>query len=563
MPAKAVDPLGPWTPLPLTRAQRELVGRLGAGRPIFKLRPTLRLYDRSITISGDLVLAGGKDWGGTFIEGDLTVEGNLVISDRERAAVVVVMGNLHANGLVNLGANLFVQRALRCEGPVVHSPPHHWEAKALALHVWGPLHAQVVVGEVSTLGGSDSAVFATGFRPSGTPAELRFRTYARDPSGEPQRIAATFTPDVLRPGGLGLDVDRVMDSVRANRSIVLSTSTAPEAALIDQLAALDRETTDALDLHGRDLRQLPDELFELTALRDLNLSDNGLTQLDERVARLSELRRLDLADNQISRWAEIERIEQVVTEGACARHLEELSLDAARLTARVGRLKNLRRLRVEEARFPLPLALFGLPHLTELSLGPAEDHGRDNYLPPQLAKLRELESLELRHGMFREIPKALGKLTALRELALRCGFRTARFPRLNHLPLQSFTFSGRGFEDRRSNAPLLETIFDGIAGIPLRHLALPGWGRALDHRRASGKRVTRAAMGSFPDRFADLVELRTLDLAGNGLTSVPRSVFALPHLETLDVEDNELSAEYLVELKSRLPTVRIADARQR
>src|SRR5262245_49381577 len=48
------------------------------------------------------------------------------------------------------------------------------------------------------------------------------------------------------------------------------------------------------------LTELPDALWQLTQLTELNLSDNQLTTLPESLGQLTELTELDLSNNQLT-----------------------------------------------------------------------------------------------------------------------------------------------------------------------------------------------------------------------------------------------------------------------
>lgn len=54
-----------------------------------------------------------------------------------------------------------------------------------------------------------------------------------------------------------------------------------------------------LDLSGREIHFLPSDLYGLSKLEILNLSNNAIVSLDEKIAQLSNLKVLDLSDNSI------------------------------------------------------------------------------------------------------------------------------------------------------------------------------------------------------------------------------------------------------------------------
>ena len=54
-----------------------------------------------------------------------------------------------------------------------------------------------------------------------------------------------------------------------------------------------------LDLSGKSISYVPNEIFELDQLEILNLSNNQLTGLDPKIESLSNLKILDISNNSI------------------------------------------------------------------------------------------------------------------------------------------------------------------------------------------------------------------------------------------------------------------------
>ena len=68
-----------------------------------------------------------------------------------------------------------------------------------------------------------------------------------------------------------------------------------------RVARLETKGEAALDLSDLGLRELPDELGNLTALQGLNLDNNDLIELPEWLGKLNELRWLYVRGNELSR----------------------------------------------------------------------------------------------------------------------------------------------------------------------------------------------------------------------------------------------------------------------
>lgn len=68
---------------------------------------------------------------------------------------------------------------------------------------------------------------------------------------------------------------------------------------LDTIHRAKEEGYTQINLAGYGLQQLPDELFELEQLENLNISYNELTELSPNIERLTNLRFLDLRGNKL------------------------------------------------------------------------------------------------------------------------------------------------------------------------------------------------------------------------------------------------------------------------
>ena len=140
----------------------------------------------------------------------------------------------------------------------------------------------------------------------------------------------------------------------------MSTSNADLLSLIHQAHA---ENWEELDLSGRGLKELPQEIERLTGLKKLKLDSNEITELPDSIAQLNNLTRLDLRNNEITE---------------------------------------------------IPDSIAQLNNLTQLDL----DNNQITEIPDSIGKLTNLTELYLRSNEITEIPDSIAQLTNLKGLVL-------------------------------------------------------------------------------------------------------------------------------------------------
>lgn len=164
-----------------------------------------------------------------------------------------------------------------------------------------------------------------------------------------------------------------------------------------------------LDLRGLNLTEIPGEVFELTGLQRLNLSNNHLTKLTREIVSLKNLKALYLANNRITGLPG--EIYQLIG-------LEALGLGGNRFNqfpAGIVQLKNLKQLyfwgyNLDE----FPREIFEIKNLQILDLG------RNQFiqLPKEIMQLKNLQVLYLPKNKFTQLPKEIAKLNKLQRLYL-------------------------------------------------------------------------------------------------------------------------------------------------
>ena len=250
-----------------------------------------------------------------------------------------------------------------------------------------------------------------------------------------------------------------------------------------------------LDLSGsKDLKltELPDSLWKLTQLTELNLTDNKLTTLPPSLGQLTQLTELNLSSNQLT---------------------------------------------------TLPDSLGQLTQLTELDLS----YNKLTSLPPSLGQLAQLTNLNLSSNQLTTLPDSLGQLTQLQTLALD-GNSIEKLPdSFNNLKnLEVFTLQYYAIEFPefiRHNKNL-----QGLAVVDSKLKSIPEWIAELSKLKDFlfwGNQLT-----DLPISIAQLEHLTNLNLDNNPLNPALQSAYkqGLPALKAY-LRSLETNAEPLYEAK--------------
>lgn len=141
-----------------------------------------------------------------------------------------------------------------------------------------------------------------------------------------------------------------------------------------------------LGLFGVNLTEIPDTLFELKSLEELNLACNKINILPEKISQLNFLKELELGLNNLSG-----------------------------LPASIGNLTLLERFSLEQNQLgEIPETMGNLEHLRELVL----NENNLQTIPSSFGKLKSLEKLELRSNKINNIPEEIGVIESLKSLIL-------------------------------------------------------------------------------------------------------------------------------------------------
>ena len=238
-----------------------------------------------------------------------------------------------------------------------------------------------------------------------------------------------------------------------------------------------------LKLRSNQITQIPDVIANLANLSDLDIRSNQITQIPDAIRNLANLSQLDLSDNQITQIPDA-----------------------------IGELANLAKLRLESNQITsIPDAIANLANLTELSL----DNNQINTIPQAINQLANLTEIYLSGNRITEIPDAITQLPHLHTLYLYNNQITeipdaiANLANLNALSID--------------NNQITE-IPDAIAQLANLNTL------SLDNNQIT----------EIPDSVSQLANLTEIYLSGNRITEIPNAITQLPHLYTLDLRDNLL-----------------------
>jgi len=247
-----------------------------------------------------------------------------------------------------------------------------------------------------------------------------------------------------------------------------------------------------LDLSNQGLTELPAEIGNLTALKELNLGydwnrpgeRNQLTFLPPEIGRLTALHSLDLKHNSLT---------TLPREIGCLTNLYSLNLQINHLLA-------------------LPTEISQLTVLHSLDLS----GNRLATFPLEVSRLLSLRSLDLSYNKMTDLPPAIGSLTILQSLNLRSNHLTSLSPEIGYLIALQF----------------LELSFNQLETLPVEIGQL----KALQSLN-----LRENQLATLPVEIGQLINLRSLDLRKNKLITLPTEIARLTSLQSLSVSENQLT----------------------
>lgn len=328
--------------------------------------------------------------------------------------------------------------------------------------------------------------------------------------------------------------------------------------IIDQCPELEK-----LDLSFCGITQIPDFVFKLPKLRELNyLRCNKLQKTPDSFSHLQNIEKLSIYINvkkpsldgihrltalkTLILQGNIEHLPQSVYEIPNLEHLELFDTRIPTLSADVRKLTKLKKVSIWQPLFlsddkPVPLHLNEIfEHLSQckslkalhlnkngiqvipptisllqqLQILSAQDNRIVNF-PESIYALKNLKALDLGVNQLKEIPKGIGQLTRLKELKLNSNWKN------------------------EMDATNLFVEIDQLKELETIEL----W--------------SCQSVREIPETIASLKKLKKLDVDNNRLVSLPKSLCKMTHLKYLRVFTNKIPAEQIDELKRCLTGTKV------
>ena len=171
-----------------------------------------------------------------------------------------------------------------------------------------------------------------------------------------------------------------------------------EYPLIEDAQQLNKSIT-AIDLRGKRLRSIPNEVLSSNQLRILLLDKNELTKIAARIGQLKKLKTLSLSEN-----GHFEFLHPIFID-------DPLSV----IPAEIGQLRELQTLDLNSNQFSsLPAEIGQLKQLQTLNLG----NNQLSSLPVEITQLKGLKKLDLSGNQLSSLPPEIEQLKNLKELYL-------------------------------------------------------------------------------------------------------------------------------------------------
>ncbi len=317
---------------------------------------------------------------------------------------------------------------------------------------------------------------------------------------------------------------------------------------------------------------LPDSLFLLTNLTELELVNTRIRKLPSKLTELKVLKRLSLVNNRPSGRLRIGKNDHLQ---ALAIHDDELdrrprnyrkltslqSLDLSRCNLEKfpvlrgsSKLKRLvltdNHLTLDDLRKGLPeleelvltsnairkvpTAIWAFPKLKKLNLNANQVES----IPASIMQLQQLEQLSLYKNNLRTLPPEVYELRNLRVVDLYYNQLEELTPAVRQLANLEILYAAN---NRLFTVPEELGELKNLRELYLHHNRLsnlPASLRGLDSLKIL--RVNDNLLVEFPAPVLSLKALENLDIASNQLTEIPEALFTMPQLQILSLKGNPL-----------------------
>jgi len=170
------------------------------------------------------------------------------------------------------------------------------------------------------------------------------------------------------------------------------------------------DSTEAIDLSNRNIKNIPKELFKYTKLKIVILQNNNLSNLPKTIENFSELVILDLGRNKLTKLTEnirnLKKLQKLFVNDNILTEFPEEILQLKKLTTLDLRYNQLNR---------LPDSISNLENLENLFLA---NNNLDS-LPESIGVLNSLQTLDLSHNRLSTLPDTLGTIKTLALIKLQ------------------------------------------------------------------------------------------------------------------------------------------------
>jgi internalin A len=267
-----------------------------------------------------------------------------------------------------------------------------------------------------------------------------------------------------------------------------------------------------LDLSGNSLTTLPPQIGLLTQLETLIIESCGLTKLPIEIGNLKNLKELVLtANNLIALPSEIGSLVSLEKLDLC------FNTEIRELPTEFGKLTNLQELLISDNYFDksyLDEFLLTITHFSKLKLLEMVNIGITT-IPPEIAKLDQLEDLDLHYNQLSDLPNEFAKIISLKNLDI-CGNYFSKLPEC--------IYELRNLESIYAGENNLEHIDSRISQLKrLRALYIGRQGIGLFFETEKFEPTNQ--IKELPRSLKELTNLEKLDLTGNPLP-IPEEILA-------------------------------------
>ncbi len=287
---------------------------------------------------------------------------------------------------------------------------------------------------------------------------------------------------------------------------------------------------ESLDLSGLGLTIVPPEIFQLTALTQLYLSNNSLSTLPPKIGQLSALVLLSLSNNQLSTLPP--QISQLSA-------LAWLDLDGNQITAlpaEIGQFTALTWLGLSKNSLrSLPSEIAQLTKLNQLDL----DGNQLSTLPPEIGQLRVLTALYLQGNQISTLPPEIGKVVKLTKLNLTNNQLSTLPPEIGQLTALTRLDLAN---NQLSTLPPEIGQLSALTALILQNNQLSMLPPEIGQLSAlTGLSLNNNQLSTLPQEIGQLSALMFLYLNNNQLSALPPEIGRLTMLKVLLLSDNQLS----------------------